>query len=309
MTTRVSSGRGGAAPKVAPYAFVAPAVVLFLLVFALPIAYTVYLSLFRTEVKGLGLGKGSRSEVFVGLDNYVRALTDSELGAGALRVLGYGAILVPTMLGLALVFALLLDEDRVRARGFSRIAIFLPYAVPGVIASLLWGFLYLPGTSPLNQALRELSLQDVNLLSPTGIYFALANIAVWGGVGYNMVVLYTALRSIPRDLYEAARIDGCTPWQVAVRIKVPLLAPALVLTSLFSIIATLQVFAEPTTLAPLTNSLSLTWTPLMKVYQDAFGRGDLYSAAATSVLIALAMFVISFGLLRVTRSRAFGGER
>jgi multiple sugar transport system permease protein len=303
------AGRGGAAPKVAPYAFVAPAVVLFLLVFALPIAYTVYLSLFRTEVKGLGLGKGSRSEVFVGLDNYVRALTDSELGAGALRVLGYGAILVPTMLGLALVFALLLDEERVRARGFSRIAIFLPYAIPGVIASLLWGFLYLPATSPLNQLLAELSLPGVNLLSPTGIYFALANIAVWGGVGYNMVVLYTALRSIPRDLYEAARIDGCSPVQIALRIKIPLLAPALVLTSLFSIIATLQVFAEPMTLAPLTNSLSRTWTPLMKVYQDAFGRGDIYSAAATSVLIAVVMFAISFTLLRITRSRAFGGER
>ncbi|MGW4112515.1 carbohydrate ABC transporter permease [Actinosynnema sp. NPDC004786] len=309
MTSTRVPGRGGTAPRLAPYAFVAPAVVLFLLVFALPIGYTLYLSLFRTEVKGLGLGRGSRSEVFAGLDNYVRALTDAELGAGALRVFGYGAILVPAMLGLALVFALLLDEERVRARGFSRIAIFLPYAVPVVIASLLWGFLYLPGTSPLNQLLRELSLPGVDLLSPTGIYFALANIAVWGGVGYNMVVLYTALRSIPRDLYEAARIDGCTPWQVAIRIKIPLLAPALVLTSFFSIIATLQVFVEPTTLAPLTNSLSLTWTPLMKVYQDAFGRGDIHSAAATSVLIAVVMSVISFGLLRLTRTRAFGGER
>ncbi|MGM1059866.1 carbohydrate ABC transporter permease [Saccharothrix sp. Mg75] len=291
----------------APYAFVAPAVVLFLLVFALPIGYTVWTSLFRTEVKGLGLGRGSRGEVFAGLDNYARALTDPELGAGALRVLAYGALLVPTMLGLALVFALLLDEERVRARGFSRLAIFLPYAVPGVIATLLWGFLYLPATSPLNQLLRELSLPGVDLLSPTGIYFALANIAVWGGVGYNAVVLHTALRSIPRELYEAARIDGCSPWQVAVRIKVPLLAPALVLTGLFSVIATLQVFAEPTTLAPLTNSLSRTWTPLMKVYQDAFARGDTHSAAATSVVIAAVMFAISFGLLRVTRR--FGGLR
>jgi multiple sugar transport system permease protein len=293
--------------RAAPYVFVAPAVVLFTLVFVLPIVYTIYLSLFRTEVKGLGLGKGSRQEVFAGVGNYVRALSDSELGAGAVRVLAYGALLVPVMLGLALVFALLLDEDRVRARGFARIAIFLPYAVPGVIATLLWGFLYLPATSPLNQALRELSLPEVDLLSPTGVYFGLANIAVWGGVGFNMIVLYTALRSIPRDLYEAARIDGCSPWQIALRIKVPLLAPALTLTGLFSVIATLQVFAEPTTLAPLTNSLSRTWTPLMKVYQDAFARGDTHGAAATSVVIAAVMFVVSFGLLRLTRR--FGGLR
>jgi multiple sugar transport system permease protein len=283
-------------------------VVLFLLVLAIPIAYTVYLSLFRIEVSGLGLGKGSRKEVFAGLGNYARTLTDSEMGAGALRVLGYGALLVPTMLLLALVFALLLDEDRARARGFSRIAIFLPYAIPGVIATLLWGFLYLPSTSPFVQLLTELSLPEVDLLSPTGIYFALANIAVWGGVGYNMIVLYTALRSIPRDLYEAARIDGCSAWQVALRIKIPLVVPALVLTTLFSVVATLQVFAEPTTLAPLTNSLSRTWSPLMKVYQDAFARGDVHSAAAASVVIAAVMFVLSFGLLRITRSRAFGGE-
>jgi multiple sugar transport system permease protein len=292
--------------RAAPYVFVAPAVVLFTLVFVLPIGYTVYLSLFKTEVKGLGLGRGSRHEVFAGVDNYVRAL-DNELAAGALRVLAYGALLVPVMLGLALVFALLLDEDRVPARGFARIAIFLPYAVPGVIATLLWGFLYLPATSPMNQALRTLSLPEVDLLSPTGVYFALANIAVWGGVGYNMIVLYTALRAIPRELYEAARLDGCSPWQVAVRVKVPLLAPALTLTGLFSVIATLQVFAEPTTLAPLTNSLSRTWTPLMKVYQDAFARGDTHGAAATSVVIAAAMFVVSFGLLRLTRR--FGGLR
>lgn len=293
--------------RAAPYVFVAPAVVLFTLVFVLPIAYTVYLSLFRTEVKGLGLGKGSRHEVFAGVGNYVRVFGDGELGAGALRVLGYGALLVPVMLGLALVFALLLDEDRVPARGFARIAIFLPYAVPGVIATLLWGFLYLPATSPLNQALRTLSLPEVDLLSPTGVYFALANIAVWGGVGYNMIVLYTALRAIPRELYEAARLDGCSPWQIALRVKVPLLTPALTLTGLFSVIATLQVFAEPTTLAPLTNSLSRTWTPLMKVYQDAFARGDTHGAAATSVVIAGAMFVVSFGLLRLTRR--FGGLR
>jgi multiple sugar transport system permease protein len=287
--------------RAAPYVFVSPAVVLFTLVFVLPIAYTVYLSLFKTEVKGLGLGSGSRQEVFAGVDNYVRALGDSELAAGALRVLAYGALLVPVMLGLALLFALLLDEDRVRARGFARIAIFLPYAIPGVIASLLWGFLYLPATSPMNQALRTLALPEVDLLSPTGVYFGLANIAVWGGVGYNMIVLYTALRAIPRELYEAARLDGCSPWQVAVRVKIPLLGPALTLTGLFSVIATLQVFAEPTTLAPLTNSLSRTWTPLMKVYQDAFARGDTHGAAATSVVIACAMFVVSFGLLRLTR--------
>ena len=82
-----------------------------------------------------------------------------------------------------------------------------------------------------------------------------------------------------------------------------MVAPSLVLTFFFSIIATLQVFSEPTTLKPLTNSVSTTWSPLMKVYQDAFGKGDIYSAAATAVIIAIVTLVLSFGFLRAANSR------
>lgn len=132
----------------APYVFLVPATLLFLLFFALPIGYAVYLSFRRTEVRGLGLGKGARDEIWAGLSNYTDAISDSELLHGALRILGYGAIVVPVMLGLALLFALLLDTDGLRLRGFTRLAIFLPYAIPGVIAALMWGFLYLPDVSP-----------------------------------------------------------------------------------------------------------------------------------------------------------------
>ncbi len=81
------------------------------------------------------------------------------------------------------------------------------------------------------------------------------------------------------------------------------------MTFVFSMIATLQVFAEPTTLKPLTNTISSTWTPLMKVYRDAFTRDDIYSAAATSVVIAAATFLLSFGFLRLMQNRAFSQEK
>ena len=96
---------------------------------------------------------------------------------------------------------------------------------------------------------------------------------------------------------------------MAWRIKIPIVVPSIIMTFVFSMIATLQVFAEPTTLKPLSNTISSTWTPLMKVYRDAFIRGDLYSAAATSVIIAVATFVLSFGFLRLVQSRAFGQEK
>ncbi|NKX91847.1 sugar ABC transporter permease [Sanguibacter hominis ATCC BAA-789] len=293
----------------APWAFLTPAIVLFTLFLALPIGYAVYLSFRAEKVSGLGLGKGSRTEVWSGFANYADAVADPEFLASVGRVGMYGLLVVPMMLGLALLFALLLDARRSRARGFSRVSIFLPYAVPAVISSLLWGFLYLPGVSPFYYVFDRLGWDVPSLFSSDLVIFAVANIAVWGGVGFNMVVIYTALKAIPSELYEAAELDGCTQVAIAWRIKVPSVLPSIIMTFVFSMIATLQVFAEPTTLRPLSNTISTTWTPLMKVYRDAFTRGDIYSAAATSVIIAVATFVLSFGFLRLVQSRAFGQEK
>jgi multiple sugar transport system permease protein len=286
--------------RAVPYAFLAPAIVLFGLIVLLPIGYTAYLSLRRTKVSGLGLGKGSRQEIFVGLDNYSAAIGDGELWSGWLRVLGYGALVLVVMLGLALLFALMLDAARVRLARFSRIAIFMPFAVPGVAAGLMWGFLYLSSVGPFSE------LFGVEPLSRSTIVYSMANVAVWGGTGFNMLVLYTNLRTVPRDLYQAARIDGASELQIALRVKIPILTPAIILTTVFSIIATVQVFTEPTTLRPLTNTISSTWSPLMKIYRDAFVTGDLYAAAATAMVIAGISLVLSFGFLRVVKNRAFG---
>ncbi len=291
-----------------PYAMLAPGIVLFLAFMAAPIIYTLVLSFQQKKVSGLGLGKGAQSTVFAGFDNYLRSLTDPEFTASVLRVLTYGAILIPLMLGFALLFALLLDSRRTRAGNFSRTAIFLPYAVPAVISSLLWGFLYLPGVSPFHFVADRLGIALPSLLNPDLITFAIANIALWGGVGFNMIVMYTSLKAVPQEIYEAAKLDGASEIQTALRIKIPIIAPSVVMTALFSMIATLQVFAEPTTLRPLANSLSTSWSPLMLVYRDAFTRNDIYSAAATSIIIALATFAISFLFLRIVQKRAFGQE-
>jgi multiple sugar transport system permease protein len=306
--TRNHVTRRRTASRLVPYAFLAPAIVMFVLFLMLPIGYTVWASLHKVKVKGLGLGSGGRTEIFAGLENYRSVLGDGEFWAGVVRVLMYGAILVPTMLGLALVFALLLDWPWTRLRRFSRIAIFLPYAVPSVIASLLWGFLYLPAVSPLHYLLERLGLPRPDLLGPDSIMGSVANIGVWGGVGFNMLVLYTSLRAIPGELYESARMDGCNEFQIAWRIKIPQIVPAIVMTTIFGTITTLQVFAEPTTLRPLTNSLSTSWTPLMKIYRDAFARNDLYDAAAASIVVGLASLIVSFTFLRLVQSRAFSQE-
>ncbi|MEN5074648.1 sugar ABC transporter permease [Isoptericola cucumis] len=289
----------------APALFLLPAALLFVAFLAIPICYALYLSFRGMRVSGGG-PFGVREETWVGLDNYVTAFTDPEFLAGFGRLAIYGIIAVPVTLGLALTFALLLDLPRVRGARFSRTAIFVPYAVPGVVATLLWGFLYLPSTSPGTWILERLGLGGLDVLHGGMLYPSVANIAIWSGVGFNMIILYTSLRGIPGDVYEAARLDGASEWDIAWRVKVPLVGPALVLTGLFALIGTLQVYGEPTTLRPMTSAISQTWVPLMTIYRDAFTRDDLSLAAASSVALALGTLVVSVVLLRVTQKRSFG---
>lgn len=305
-TRRAVPRRRPRASTVAPFVFLLPAAVLFVVFMVVPIVYAVMLSTRGTRIKGGAFGR--RVEQFVGLDNYRSALSDPALWAGLRRLLIYGGLVVPIMLGLALLFALLLDVPRVRLARFSRVAIFLPYAVPGVIATLLWGFLYLPDVSPIHYVAALAGLPAPDFFGKRSIFGAVANIAIWGGIGFNMVVIYTSLRALPSELFDAARVDGCSELMLALRIKVPLLVPSLVLTGVFSLIATLQVFSEPMTLRPLSNALDSAWVPLMKVYRDAFVNDDQPSAAATSVLLAAVTLVISLLLLRVLQRRAFGDD-
>ena len=120
-----------------------------------------------------------------------------------------------------------------------------------------------------------------------GIFFSVANVAIWGVVGFNMVIIYTAVRSLPKELFEAAELDGASELQVALRIKLPLIAPAITMVALFSVIGALQLFNEPTTLKPLANAISSTWVPLMRVYTDAFVNNSIYEGAATSFILIL----------------------
>ncbi|WP_188189784.1 carbohydrate ABC transporter permease [Nonomuraea sp. SYSU D8015] len=288
-----------------PWLFATPAIVFFTLFLIIPIGYAIYLSFRGFRIHGGG-AFGRRVQAFVGFDNYLAALTDPEYVAGLGRVLIYGVIAIPSVLGLALLFALLLDIPRVRAQGFSRTAIFLPYAVPGVIASLLWGFLYLPSTSPITYLAERLHTGPLDFFGYPALYFSLANIALWSGVGFNMIIIFTSLRAIPTSIYEAARIDGASELQIAWRIKIPLVAPALVLTGLFSVIGTLQLYSEPATLHPMTATVTTTWVPLMKIYEEAFKNDNLGGAAAASVVLALGILVISLLLLRLFQRRTFG---
>ncbi|HEV3172520.1 MAG TPA: sugar ABC transporter permease [Actinocrinis sp.] len=261
-----------------PLFLLAPAVLLFLLFTVAPGGYAIYLSFMRMKVGGGLLGDQNPTQVFAGLQNYHAAFADSEFWHSILRMLFVAVIGVPATIVFSTLFALCLDAKRARLVGFARLAIFLPYAVPGVVATLLWGFIYLPATSPIGGA-------TFDYFGSRSVFFSVANVAVWGVLGFNMVVVYTSLRGLPRELFEAAEIDGASELQIALRVKLPLLAPTLTLVTVFSLIGALQLFNEPNTLKPITNAISSTWVPLMRVYTDAFVTNDIYKGAAASFLL------------------------
>ncbi|WP_410676838.1 carbohydrate ABC transporter permease [Amycolatopsis sp. cmx-4-68] len=245
---------------------------------------------------------GRPTEVFAGFGNYTAALGDGGFVGSLGRVLLFGLIQIPVMLGLALLLALALDSAVVRLRRFFRLAFFLPYAVPGVIAAVMWGFFYAPNLSPINQLLDPLGAHP-DLLSGNVILYSIANIVTWTFTGYNMLILYSSLQAIPPQLYEAARLDGASGWAIAWRIKVPIIAPSLVLTGVFSIIGTFQLFTEPQVMAGVSSAVSSSYTPSMAAYAQISAQ-NYGLGAAMSVIVTLVIAVLSLLFFRITRARA-----
>src|SRR5207248_4874179 len=134
-----------------------------------------------------GLGLTGTTVGFGGLNNYANVLGDPKFYSSVGRVLLYGIVQVPVMLIFALVLALLLDSAVVRFKAFFRLAFFVPYAVPGIIAALLWGYLYDPSLSPIVKGFSSLGLGSPDFLGPQTVLWAIANIATWTWTGYNML--------------------------------------------------------------------------------------------------------------------------
>ncbi|MYV99159.1 ABC transporter permease subunit [Streptomyces sp. SID3343] len=277
--------------------FLAPFGVLFAAMYAVPVGYAIVESLHKMRRSGLGLTPPVRE--WAGFENYSKALDDDALWQGMGRVLLFGVVQVPVMLGLALVLALLLDAKSARLKGFFRTAYFLPYAIPGVVATILWAFLYMPRSSPVVGMLDAVGLPS-DFLGEGAVLWSIANVVTWTWTGYNMLVIFSALQAIPQDLYEAAELDGCGPWRIAWKIKVPLVAPAIALTTVFSVIGTLQLYTEPRVLRPLTASVDASYTPIMSAYHKAVENNDYGQGAAVSVLLALGTCLLSFAVLKLS---------
>lgn len=279
------------------WVFLAPFAIVFLVFLVLPLVYAFWMSL-HTNTLAAG-------EKFAGLTNYIAAFKDQRFLSGMTRVGAFALVFVPLQIGLALIFALLLDEVKTRFSRFTRLMIFAPYAIPGVIGALMWGFLYSPSFGPLVSFFDFLNVQAPDLLSRDSIFWSLTNIVTWQWTGYYMIIIYASLQSIDSSIYEAARIDGASKLQTALQIKVPIIASSLVLTIVFALIGTLQFFTEPQVLAPLAgNAIDAAYTPNLYAYNLAFSYQQFNYASAISFALGLMVFLASIIFLIATRKKS-----
>ncbi|MBR8742950.1 carbohydrate ABC transporter permease [Nocardiopsis sp. MG754419] len=267
--------------------FFTPFLLVFVMGIVAPLVYASGLSLYRDQLIG------GRS--FVGLGNYLDALTDPRFLEGVSRVGLFLAVQVPVMIGLALLAALILDSGRIRAMRFMRIGVFMPYAVPSVVAALMWGFIYGDQFGLVGQFNAATGAALPGPLTPDWVLIAIGNVVTWQFLGYNMLILYAALRSIPEELYEAAAIDGAGEARIAWSVKIPALKPALWVATLFSIIGSFQLFNEPHVLQSLAPaSISTYYTPNMYAYQLAFNANQVTYSAAVAILLGAVTVVVAY---------------
>jgi putative ABC-type sugar transport system, permease component len=281
--------------------FTAPFLIIFVLFLVIPLVYAFIVSLFTyTQVHG---------EHFSGLANYQRVFTDKIFLTGLGRVIIYTIVMVPIQLGLALIFALLMDSLKNRFASVSRLVIFLPYAVPGVIGALMWGFMYSKNMGPFTTIFELFGLPAPEILSSQGIFGALVNVVTWQWTGYYMVILYSALQSISPSLYESARIDGANEFKIATRIKVPMVSGSLVMVTIFSLIGTLQFYTEPNVLrnqAP--TIIQPEYTPNMYAQALAFNYNQTNYSATVSFALGFIVVIFSMIFMRLTRKQSGLGD-
>ncbi|HUF38747.1 MAG TPA: sugar ABC transporter permease [Anaerolineales bacterium] len=239
---------------------------------------------------------------WVGLDNFRRLVRSDYVRISMYNTGIFIGLAVPLRLGAALGLALLLQRGG-RLYGWYRAAVYLPTVIPEVAYALIWLWIFNPLYGPLNLVLSWLGFSPPPWLAdPVTARLAIV-IMLSFQIGEGFVVLLAGLQSIPRSLYEAARVDGASGWQTFYRITLPLLAPWLLLLTFRDLIVSLQNTFTPSFVLTYGGPYyATTFAPLL-IYEIAFDFFDFGLAAALLLLIYLVMAIIVLTILNLVQSR------
>jgi multiple sugar transport system permease protein len=280
------------------FAFLAIPLAFFLFIRIWPAFQALWLSLFDWHAD-------PTKRPFVGLEHYQKMLQDKVLVRALQNTLNYTLIGVPLQLVLGLVIALLLNSI-VKFRDLFRAIYFAPYVTPAVAVAWVFSWMLSPNFGIVNELLGWVGIPAQRFLSsPSQALATVTGIVVWQNLGFQVVLFLAGLQNIPRDYYEAARIDGASGNQLFRFITLPLLNPVIVFTSVIGTIGFLQLFTQVVNLnftdqgGPLNSTLTLA----LYIYQQAFGRFDLGYAAAITVLLFAIILAITLIQLRLLSRR------
>jgi multiple sugar transport system permease protein len=290
---RTRSSEGGRAA----WLFVAPFGIFYLLFLVWPVIYMIITSFFRTTLVQPGFGR------FAGFANYHEMLTKPEFWSSLAHTLQFTVYTVPPLVVLAFVFAILANRVR-RAQWFFRLAFFLPFILPSAAIALIWSFIYTPTTGLWNsfESLLGVAVPSPVLGTPNLAMIGIAITTIWWTIGFNFILYVAGLQDIPRELYEAAAVDGASPWQQIRSITIPLLRQTTTLVVLLQIIASLKIFDQVYLLTAGGPGTS-TQVTLGLVANTAFTDYRVGAASAASVLLFIVIVLVTLTRQLVERAQ------
>jgi lactose/L-arabinose transport system permease protein len=283
--------------RLAPYLFLAPFLGAFAVFWVWPIAYSLFLSFVNTRTRPWRFDPGF---------NWGRLIGDGAFWDAFGNTMLILAVQVPLMLVLAVALAMAFDSDLLRLKGFYRFAFFAPLVLGAVPYSAVFRLIFNADFGVLNYGLGALGLPTVRwLFESTPALVTIMIALTWRWTGYNAIILLSGLQSIPRALYEAARIDGANAWQQFWGITLPLLRPVLLFTFVLSTIGTLQLFTEPWLITN-TGPGGATETLVTYLYKQGFRSFNFGYASAIAYAVAITAALFSILQIRLVGGRDNG---
>jgi multiple sugar transport system permease protein len=296
-----TTARAAAAPRKrrdegrAGIGLAAPFLILYVLFLIGPTLYGVIMSFFNSSLEHAGLGG------FTGADNYTQALTSSDFWQSMWHTVLFTLMTTPPLVAVALVLAIFTDRLR-RGRWFFRLLFFAPYVVPSAAVALIWTWLYTPQIGLWDKWLSAVGIANPPnwLADPDWAMASVALATVWWTLGFNFVLYLAGLQEIPRNLYEAAEVDGASRWDQMRRITIPLLRRTTALVLVLQIIASLKIFDQIFLMTA--GGPNYATRPLLEyVYDIGFTDFRTGYAAAASMLYFLVILAVSLVWFLVRR--------
>ncbi|MFC7785168.1 MULTISPECIES: carbohydrate ABC transporter permease [unclassified Rossellomorea] len=282
-----------------PYVFIAPAVIILTVFSIIPIIVAFFISFTDLDLKGLADWSNIS---FIGLENYTKLITDDLFHKSIINTLFYVVIGVPLVIIFSLGIALLLNYGTSTLFKVFRGVYYMPSITNIIAVAVIWGFLYNTEYGLFNYLLSLLDVDKIPWLGePTIAKLSLIVLAVWKGIGINMIIFLAALQGIPKSYYEAAEMDGANRLQVLFNVTIPLLRYATFFVTITTLIGWLQFFEEPfvmTNGGPLDGTISMA----LFIYKKGFQFSEFGYAAAGSFILFIFIILITLFQFKLRKS-------